>query len=93
MVQEGSVSKETLLEMQNAKNFAVIGESIIINSNKEEEINSVLRVAELESLDAFLLGVAVILFGVETHIGNCNKILDKAISVTTIIPDFNKYRN
>ena len=76
------MKNKKLSDISNEKDFIEIGEEIINNAHNTEEFGSVEQVSCLTGIDSFLLGVSIILYGIETSPEGCNNILDKAIYVS-----------
>lgn len=60
-----------------------IGESIIDNATDKTESESILKVYELDSLTAFMLGASIILHGIDATRKGCELIVDKSIKLIT----------
>ena len=60
--------------------FISLGENIIENANKTE-MESVKYVEQLTPMQAFTLGVSLVIYGYEVNPEGCEKVLDKAIKL------------
>ena len=87
------MNSKTLLKTIHIENFIEIGERIINNANDPNELDSIMEVSKLSSLDSFLLGVSVIMFGIDSNPKGCDNLLDKTISVVNSLDTPNEYLN